>query len=495
MSTNILLLTNRDSDNTGDQVIELCDIALIHAVMKNLGIAKKDYKITSRAAGFITQQYLSTRNPELLKGPEEQIKKSDIVIFGGAPLFNYKYQNFYERTAITVDFAQKYQKPVIFSAIGIEHYDEKNAKCQRLKKSLNQDCVRQITTRDGMDLLEKFRENPDIKIGKVSDPALYASKVFENFKTEKNGNKKKKIGLFILRATGFTNNNVKFSQEQAANLWVDLVHDLKEKGYDYELITNGHFGDEAFMDHLVRKYGIDEKKCVFNVNDPETLIGHLTSYDGVVTCRLHPSIISFSFKIPSVGLVWNPKVKGFYESVGYEDRMIYTEGISAKLVLEKLEQAMEEGVAHDKEYLISVYQTLFDAMKGILKPEGDQTESYTYEELLENLVPFEGTSEVEKQEKLKRKFRRIYKKYNTLTLWNRIYRVAKKMVKLGIALLLLILLCFGVYKFTHGSVPEECELVPEIVMENGDTNELSEETDPVVDLENEDPEELRDSEI
>ena len=39
----ILLLTNRDSDNIGDQVIEASDIGLISAVMKNLNIT--NYKI------------------------------------------------------------------------------------------------------------------------------------------------------------------------------------------------------------------------------------------------------------------------------------------------------------------------------------------------------------------------------------------------------------------------------------------------------------------
>ena len=56
----ILLITNRDSDNVGDQVIEISDIGLIHTIMKNLGIEKSDYSITSRAAGFITKKYLET---------------------------------------------------------------------------------------------------------------------------------------------------------------------------------------------------------------------------------------------------------------------------------------------------------------------------------------------------------------------------------------------------------------------------------------------------
>ncbi len=51
----ILLLTNRDSDNGGDQVIEACAKALIQTVMKNLAI--DNYKISSRAAGIVPKKY------------------------------------------------------------------------------------------------------------------------------------------------------------------------------------------------------------------------------------------------------------------------------------------------------------------------------------------------------------------------------------------------------------------------------------------------------
>ena len=153
---NILLLTNRDSDNVGDQVIEACDLALIKAVMKNLKVKEEEYEIDSQAASIVSKKYLSEKEDSLLKTAEWHIRKSDVVIFGGAPLFNYQYQVFYERTAVTLEIALKYRKPVIFSAIGIEGYDEDNKKCQRLKKTLNFDCVKQITTRDGMEDLKNI---------------------------------------------------------------------------------------------------------------------------------------------------------------------------------------------------------------------------------------------------------------------------------------------------------------------------------------------------
>ena len=51
----ILLLTNRDSDNIGDQVIENSDIGLLHALMRNLGFSKSEYQISSRSSSIFTK--------------------------------------------------------------------------------------------------------------------------------------------------------------------------------------------------------------------------------------------------------------------------------------------------------------------------------------------------------------------------------------------------------------------------------------------------------
>lgn len=420
----ILLLTNRDSDNTGDQVIEACDIALISTVMKNLGIEKKYFKIISRAASIVSQKYLSTKDDNLLANAEELIKKCDMVIFGGAPLFNYAYQNFYERTAVTLEIAQKYNKPVIFSAIGVEGYSEDNEKCQRLKKALNFDCVKQITTRDGYDFLKQYKENDEMVIGKVSDPAVFSSEVFRNFvevpeaanNNEENViEKKKKIGVFILRANGFKDNGFNFSKKDSAELWKGIVKQLESKGYDYELLTSGHFGDEAFLDYLIKNEWIDGSKCVFNINTPEKLIYKISTYDVVVSCRLHPSIISFSLEVPAVGIVWNSKVERFYNNIGYKDRIIGVDGIAPEKVVKKVEESITQGVRRDKEYLLTVYNSLFYGIRKVLSDRVDGTRNpYTYDEFVDNICVFKGTSEKEQDEKIKRKFRRTYGKYNEL---------------------------------------------------------------------------------
>lgn len=415
----ILLLTNKNSDNVGDQVIETCDMALIQTVLRNLAedVNMDEVKIDSRFATIVPPEYIATKDEKYLQKARKAIANCDVVIFGGAPMFNYMYQNFYERTATTIEVAQEFGKPVIFSAIGIEHYDEENAKCQRLKKALNLDCVRQITTRDHYELLEKYKEKEELVIGKVSDPAVFSDQVFKKFLDQK-PREKKKIGIFILRSNGFKSNKVDFSDAQTIEMWRQLVEELEMRGYDYELVTSGHFSDEAFLSRMMNRHGFRPSKSVFNINCSEHLVSRISGYDGVVSCRLHPSIIAYSLSVPSIGLEWNPKVRGFYESIGYDARSMDVTKSSAADIADRLEEAVAEGVEKEDTFLKSVYDTLFYGIKNCLAPES-QNEPYTLAEFKENVVPYAGTTPKEMQQKLRKKFNRAYRSYNALLDKNR----------------------------------------------------------------------------
>lgn len=409
----ILLLTNRDSDNMGDQVLETCDLSLIATVMDNLHIGADEYRICSRALGMVTLKYLETRDPRLLEPVEQTVAGADLLIFGGAPIFNYEYQPFYEKTALLLEMAERYGKPVIFSAIGVESYDEYNVKCQRLKKTLNFDCVKQITVRDGLDFLRKYQSDDRIAMSKVADPAVFTAKVFEKFiPAEKTA--KKKVGIFVLRAKAFSDNKIDFSREDADSLWLEIADELEKRGYEYEFVTSGHFLDEMELDHILRHYDVAGERCVFNMNDPEKLVRSIASYDAVISCRLHPGVIAYSLGVPSVGLLWNAKVSSFYDSIGCADRMLrIDDALTAQKIVEKTEQAMAEGVPVDREYQMSVYRTLFYGMKNIICPDADDG-PYDYAELMRSMKTFEGTSEQGREEKLRNKFRRIYRKCNML---------------------------------------------------------------------------------
>lgn len=404
--TNILLLTHRNSDNMGDQMIEACDVSLLSSVMKNLNIK---CRINSCGIAVVPNGYLKSKQEDLLAEAERVVQAADIVIFGGAPVFNYLYQNFYERTVILLKIARKFRKPVLFSAIGVESYDEADPRCQYLKQALNYDCVKQITTRDNLEALKKYKSNERLIVGQAADPAVFAGKIYERFKSEK---VPKKIGIFVLRRNGFTDNQIPFTKEESAELWMNLIHKLKERGYDYELLTSGYCEDEAFLEWLIVNCNIDAGKCVFQMDSPEKLVAKISSYEAVVSCRLHPSIIAFSLDVPSVGIVWNPKVRGFYRSIGYEDRIFETKGILADDIAGKLEQIIQEGVNKREAFLMSIYQSLFYGIAYAMDTDRKDLAPWTYEKLMEEILVYTEDSSKRQGKRAKRKFRRIYKLYN-----------------------------------------------------------------------------------
>jgi len=433
----VLLLTNRDSDNVGDQIIEACDISLLRAVFRNLGFREGTFEIRSRAAGMITQQYLKTGNEELLKSAIDAIKEADLLIFGGAPLFNYKYQSFYRRTIKTLEIANEFHVPVIFSSIGMEAYDEDNPKCQKLKAALNLPCVKQITTRDDFATLEKYIIRNDISIAKVSDPALFAGIIFRDtkagllhafiyrvlvrllrrghigagktFKSTKSD--KPIIGLVVVRKGIFADNDIDFPEDEQMRFWEEAISLIEDRGYDYRLFTTGHFSDEIFLDHFSREGRASAGKCVFNINSPEELICQIRQCNGVIAYRLHASITANSFLIPSVGLEWNQKIPFYYDAVGYPHRMLSRKDWNAQTVVSVLEEAMKEGIRIDEQYMMTVYDTLFHSIKKLLKSEYDIS-AYSYKDLKKSLPLYSGTSNGEYMQKLVRKFKRIYDNYH-----------------------------------------------------------------------------------
>lgn len=68
---------------------------------------------------------MKTRDPLLLQNAKDAISQADLIVFGGAPVFNYLYQTFYERTALTLEIAQQFNKPVIFRQLELRHIMKK----------------------------------------------------------------------------------------------------------------------------------------------------------------------------------------------------------------------------------------------------------------------------------------------------------------------------------------------------------------------------------
>ena len=446
--TRVLLLTQRDSDHVGDQLVEATLLSLVTAALSNLGVPRNEVSVTSRSMGVVPQKYVRTGDEALLSEARRLISSADVVVVGGAPVFS---DAFYRRTVALLEIARDLDVPVLFSGIPGTSFTAGSARATALRKALTGSTVRQITTREGLGALQKYADGSGIPLAHVSDPVVFADAVCgpAPARPAKRGKEEppKRIALVAARGALFAENGLAFSEADQRVLWREVIALLTQRGYDYRLLTTGHVGDEAFLDAFIRAEGIPLGKAAVAVNTPEELVGELRSADGVIAFRLHAAAASYAYAVPAVGLSWDTTIPHFYESIGYPHRALAPARWRAAEVVAALDAAMEDGVAKDETAIKSVYDALVAGLASALGRTTDQTpEPYASAQLRERMAAQPATTPGQYRDKARAKLRRAYEALNAATgraaapppaapapvsLWTRATRKAKRLLRRG----------------------------------------------------------------
>ena len=322
---------------------------------------KKNYilnfvkKVKNKIVGSINDSCNKVKN----EGEKKINNNIDAIIFCGGGLIKYKQQKVICNTIkIVIQYAQKYNIPVMFSGVGVEGYDEDDLDCQKLKADINKECVKYITTRDNIDLLNKYYIEDKDKIisAKVSDCVCSINQLYSYKKKETNT-----IGLGMIRSNLFLDYGINYSDENAINLYKEIYYKIIESGKKCKFFTNGGLTDEEFAENLTKILNVDKNEIlVERPKNTEDLIKTITSFEGIIVGRLHASIIAYSYNIPSIGLVWNQKQKQFGETIGYPNRFIEYENFNADKILYELQKALKEGYSSidNEEYKSTNYKYL-----------------------------------------------------------------------------------------------------------------------------------------
>lgn len=308
--------------------IKTLTIKVLNRLMNTL--IKKEYRNTS---GFYGLQ------KKLIKSAvynyyRHTTENADAIIFAGGGMLKYKYETCDFRLTILTEMAEELNIPVAFNAVGVEGYSAENIRCQKMKESLNNDIVKSITTRDDIDLLnDKYIYNNNVFTAKVADSAFWSDKVY-NISNNKNS---KIVGLGVVRGGIFQDNGISMTEDELLNLWVGIIEELDSKAIEWKLFTNGLGADNEFLYKLLKKIGrLDEEELVRIPRSPKELVEIISEFQTVIACRMHASIVSYSLDVPSVGLVWNDKIRMFGETIGHPDRFISHQEFSPKRIVEKM---------------------------------------------------------------------------------------------------------------------------------------------------------------
>lgn len=329
----------------GFRVKGLFGTALYHKLER---IAKKRKSMFSKNQIYRLRHFIYKHGvnyeKRLYKYYSNKMKNSDFIVVDGAGLLEYSYNEYQEPLRLISEYAEKNDLQVVYNAIGrAGAYDEKDFRSSILRKALRSEVVKYVSARDSVETVQQCAgENMPVKL--LADAAFWLKEAFELSVPEK----RKKVGIGIVRGNSLKGYGVDFGTENWVQLFSGIAGLLEKKGYEYEFFTNGLEVDMKLGRKILSSMGLSQEYLVERPDNAEVLCDMINNYCGIITCRMHSSIAAFTMGVPSVILSWNDKVEKLMSIIGYEERAVKYEQFDAEYIVELFERALEEGVSEDK---------------------------------------------------------------------------------------------------------------------------------------------------
>lgn len=271
------------------------------------------------------------------------IKKSDKIIFA-VGMLKYSTQNCSYFFDIINGLAEKYNKPVMMSAMSIESPDINDWRCRRLIDSVNKSVVNIVTTRDGEEGLNLLRnqyiKRNGIYTDFVGDPALWIPECYDVHPSF-GGNDHKIIGIGLVRSKIFEDYSAKnISESVMLQVYGDIIHECENRGYEWRLFCNGIKSDYHFGELLISHFGFSDDKLLPPPHSGRELIDIVSQFDCIFGARLHACITAFALGVPVAGLIWDNKLRCFAKTMNIYDYFSEPDEFVADKVVDKIELAM-----------------------------------------------------------------------------------------------------------------------------------------------------------
>lgn len=355
----ILVLGAYCSCNLGDAVICDCVTTLLQRRFPQAQIAIRDmidrdrtiprnypaesalerFRIRDRIIRTITKysplDLLAWREHKRVKQNRQHLEavcaeSCDLVVFAGGQMLMDRYALFLE---YCVKRFSERGIPVLFHACGTGRNDSSYIR-RTLRDVLSSDSVCYLSCRDDVDQVNRLYLKNGQRATGVSDSALFAAQVYGVRKEENSGI----VGLGVIYPNAV-------DPRQVMTLWQGIICELEHRGQRWQFFSNGDPADLVFAQRVIDSIPqLQGREDLILTNDryPQDLVSHISGYKGLIAYRLHSHIIAASLDIPSVALVWDDKLRFFFEKSGHPERC-FSVNSDAKAVLEGLDRAMWEG--------------------------------------------------------------------------------------------------------------------------------------------------------
>ena len=367
-----ILVVSCVDDNFGDNLIRICFEKLLCTVLGNLSVDHGAYEIAK----------MSLKNID-----EELIVSSDLIFFAGGGLFGLNYMRYFDYMNEITMIADNYSIPVILSSMGVNNMSATSENEHVLSEMLARKCVMAVSVRENPELFRRYAAGCDYEIVPVCDPAVWAKYIYHSHLSKvKRPENDTVIGINAVRGGLFGDNGKPWKLADEMNYFNELKKLLDDAGIKYYFYTNGSFLDNNSLLYYAKEYDIPPEKIILPKSTRE-LVETVYGFTSVAAIRMHSSIISYALDIPSVNLVWNDKIRFFYQNINHPERAVSFDRWSAKDVFDTLGKiGHDDTYGTDKEYLMTLYDFLYDVMSQFYPQNAAESEKFGFERVKNELI-------------------------------------------------------------------------------------------------------------
>jgi len=250
-----------------------------------------------------------------------KLSKSSLMIIGGGQLFSDVDLNFPIKLYLLFKEARSTNTSIIIYGAGMASNISSLGEWL-FAKLLNSKLVKNIYLRDDISIQNYYKYRFISKgIQEVWDPGILISRKYPKIFNEK----KKYIGIGISSPMNLKYSGDSFVEINYDSVLLKIISHLISLKKNILLFTNGTIEDEEYKERLYAKISEEEKGKICLASRPIRpldLVNIITATEYIISQRLHSNIVAYSYKIPSIGIVWDKKLVGFFKKIKRERMLL-----------------------------------------------------------------------------------------------------------------------------------------------------------------------------
>lgn len=277
----------------------------------------------------------ASKNTNFIKYSDHITKADVLVIGGGNAIFDTeKHSSSWYYFGLLLDEARKLGKPIFVINVGIGPFQTQK-QLEQTNKVLNKADYITVRDRKSFELVSKLNEEREV-VYQTIDPVVF----LDCKKKEKN--KAQTIGINIM--------DIRLA-DYSEETYVNYIHSMKHLIFYY--LTNTMYEISVFCTEKLDIIALNDLRmqvgdCDNRINyvkfmDVKSTLKFYENIDVLVGTRMHSNIIALSQNIPFIGIGWQQKVFGFFESIKSNDKVVSLEEFNKEYtnVSIKLDQILD----------------------------------------------------------------------------------------------------------------------------------------------------------